>query len=516
MAVIAAMKVVSPGIWRRLRWLLVLLCVGGGVLAAENNWLTSLKVGHASMIDWLERLTSDDTSATKLEAPAAATNYADANYSMNGWLDRALFYQPGSGWTFAAMSTSTRPIITPQQSGPVVETFTTAAPVSSGVITPVPPIYDPPAAPTASGVWALNSSGNWSNSANWAGGTIADGAGNIADFSQFDLTNNIVVNVDSARTIGDLYVGDTNGTHSYTISGSSTLTFDDNNPADFELHSILQQSSTSHGDTIAVPILLNNDLEINNLSATRQFTISGNIAASTGANSFPVLWFNNHSGGSAGDILVSGNISNGTANNLSLVVARGGTVTLTGTNTYTGFTEVDGGTLLINGNNSAATGNVYVYNTGTLGGTGTIGGDVRAFSGTVTGATTTTVGTLTMLGNANFATGEGIGGTYLANLSGALSDLLAITGTITLGLDTTLNIVGTADGVTTYTLATFASHNGVFETVMGIPSGYALVYNPTDLELVPIPEPATWIGGALALGVIGLAARRRSRRSPAA
>jgi autotransporter-associated beta strand protein len=363
----------------------------------------------------------------------------------------------------------------------------------------------------------LNSSGNWSNSANWAGGVIADGAGNTADFSQFDLTNNIVVTVDSSRTIGNLYVGDFNGTHSYTISGSSTLTFDDNS-TDFQVHSILQQSSTSHGDTISVPMLIHNDLDINNLSATNPFTISGTIAANTGASSFPTIWFNKHdtTSNAAGNILVSGNISDGTATQLNLVVAHGGTVTLTGTNTYSGFTEVDGGTLLINGNNSAAHGNVYVYSGGTLGGTGAIGGDVRAFAGTVTGATTTTVGTLTMLGNASFATGEGSGGTYLANLSGATSDLLAISKVLTLGSDTTLNIVGTADGHTTYVLATFGGLSSgpgqnMFGTVLGLPTGYDLVYLPNELDLVPVPEPATWIGGALALGAIGFVSRRRFR-----
>jgi hypothetical protein len=46
---------------------------------------------------------------------------------------------------------------------------------------------------------------------------------------------------------------------------------------------------------------------------------------------------------------------------------------------------------------------------------------------------------------------------------------------------------------------------------MDIPLGYTLVYNPTDIELVPIPEPATWIGGALALGAMAFS-RQRLRR----
>jgi hypothetical protein len=111
------------------------------------------------------------------------------------------------------------------------------------------------------------------------------------------------------------------------------------------------------------------------------------------------------------------------------------------------------------------------------------------------------------------ATGEGAGGIYLANLSGSTSDLLAITGSLTLGLGSALDIQGTADGITTYILATFASRMDVFETVSGVPANYTLVYNDMDIQLVPtpIPEPATWAGGVLALVVLVFIQRRRLR-----
>ena len=223
----------------------------------------------------------------------------------------------------------------------------------------------------------------------------------------------------------------------------------------------------------------------------------------------------NYPAGTHGNIRVSGAISDGTAGGSLSLVVNGGTVTLTATNTYSGFTEIDGGTLLINGNNSGASGRVYAYNGGTLGGTGTIGSTVYTYGGTITGATATTVGQLTLQGDVHISTGEG-DGIYLANLSGSLSDLLAITGTLFLGGESQLNIVGTPDGTTTYTLATFAAHNGTFSILpSGIPSGYTLVYNATDLELVPtaIPEASTWIGAALALGAVGFATRRKLRRA---
>jgi fibronectin-binding autotransporter adhesin len=361
-----------------------------------------------------------------------------------------------------------------------------------------------PTAPTANGTWAANASGNWGNAANWSGGVVADGAGNMAHFDTLDITTDVTVTLDTSRTIGELYIGDTNGTHRYSINpaGGTSLTFDSG--VQF-VNAVLQQSSTSAGDTIAAPVLLNSDLNVNNLSSANPFQITGNIASSGGPSSFQNLWFNNATG-AAGEIRVTGNISNGTGE-IGVVVVDG-TVIFSGTNTYGGSTSVDGGLLLINGNNSGATGTIFVGAGGTLGGTGTVGGSVQTFDGTITGATPSTVGTLTLLGNVDLSTGEG-DGTYLANLSGSLSDLLAISGTLSLGAGSILDIDGVGDGVTTYTLATFASRDDVFGTVMDIPGGYSLVYHDMDIQLVPIPEPATWIGGTLALGALVFARRKR-------
>jgi autotransporter-associated beta strand protein len=373
------------------------------------------------------------------------------------------------------------------------------------------PVITPDSPTSTDGTWTSNASGNWGTAANWQSNVIADGAGATAHFDLTNISSDVTVNLDTSRTIRNLYIGDTDATNHYTISplSGSTLTFDPISTS-FLDPSILQQRSTSAGDTIAANIFFKNDLQINNLSASHQFTISGNIASSGANGSSHSLEFN--ASGAAGDILVSGNISNGNTGATIFLGVDHGTVTLTGTNTYTGGSEVFGGTLLINGDNSAANGQFYVDNSGTLGGHGIIGSDVDVFGGKITGDTTTTVGTLTM--NSLTLGGEG-GATYIANLSGTTSDLLAITQTLTIFSGTGLQIVGAADNIHTYVLATFASHSGTFDPalVTGIPSGYTLVYNPTDMELVPtaIPEPATWIGGALALGAMGFI-RRRQRR----
>ena len=78
-------------------------------------------------------------------------------------------------------------------------------------------------------------------------------------------------------------------------------------------------------------------------------------------------------------------------------------------------------------------------------------------------------------------------------------------------MGSTLSIQGTGNGTTTYILATFASRNGEFEDVFGVPANYILEYNATDIRLVAVPEPAAWAGAALALGAIAVSKCRRVR-----
>lgn len=67
-------------------------------------------------------------------------------------------------------------------------------------------------------------------------------------------------------------------------------------------------------------------------------------------------------------------IANAVSGSGSLVKQGDFTTTLSGTNTYAGTTDVNAGTLLVNGNNSGATGTVTVAAGATLGGSGSIGG----------------------------------------------------------------------------------------------------------------------------------------------
>ena len=98
----------------------------------------------------------------------------------------------------------------------------------------------------------------------------------------------------------------------------------------------------------------------------------------------------------------SGAIANG-AGTVSITKTGTGTQTFAGTNSYTGTTLVGAGKLLVNGNQSAATGAVTVNSGATLGGTGILGGAVTV-SGTL--APGTSIGRLTFNSNLSFNAGS--------------------------------------------------------------------------------------------------------------
>jgi autotransporter-associated beta strand protein len=109
---------------------------------------------------------------------------------------------------------------------------------------------------------------------------------------------------------------------------------------------------------------------------------------------------------------------------------------LSGNNQYTGPTTVAGGTLLVNGNQAAATGPVTVASGATLGGTGTIGGAV-----TINGrlAPGTSIGTLAVQQTVtwNGGTGASAATDWPFELdTGSTSDRLSITGNFEKGTGT--------------------------------------------------------------------------------
>ncbi|BCU79763.1 autotransporter-associated beta strand repeat-containing protein [Luteolibacter sp. LG18] len=78
----------------------------------------------------------------------------------------------------------------------------------------------------ADGTWTtLTSGGLWSDTANWSGGTVADGSGSTANFNTLNITADNTVHLDGARTLTNLIFGDT------TTSSAGSWILDNNGNA---------------------------------------------------------------------------------------------------------------------------------------------------------------------------------------------------------------------------------------------------------------------------------------------
>ncbi len=123
-----------------------------------------------------------------------------------------------------------------------------------------------------------------------------------------------------------------------------------------------------------------------------------------------------------------------------------GALTLTGTNGYTGATQVNAGSLYVDGDQSAANGATTVANGATLGGQGTLGGDVTVVNGAaLSPGSKGAIGTLTINGNLNLSSGSVLNFGFGQVAGGTQpGDLINVKGNLT--LDGLLNVSVPAGG----------------------------------------------------------------------
>jgi len=146
-------------------------------------------------------------------------------------------------------------------------------------------------AQAANGTYVNTTSGGlWSSSGNWSSGVIANGAGFTADFSTINITADNTVHLDSARTLTGLVFGDSN-------TGSPAGWVLDNN-----------------GNSANALTLSSSVITVNSLGGTKVANIS---------------------------VILNGNSS--------LTKIGPGTLVLSASNTYTGNTFINAGTLTLNG-----------------------------------------------------------------------------------------------------------------------------------------------------------------------
>jgi autotransporter-associated beta strand protein len=247
-----------------------------------------------------------------------------------------------------------------------------------------------------------------------------------------------------------LQLGPTNGTHSYssTLITAGTIQALNNNAISTGPLTI---------DNAGTLRLNGNNLSVSNLTSLNTGTVAGPGA----------LVYNNHAsatgvltvGADNSSTAFDGVLGNGAAAALGLTKVGTGTLTLSGVNTNTGAVTVTDGTLALTGAGSfgnaalisvgsgafydvSAAGGTLTLNSGqTLGGSGTVNGNVIASAGS-TIAPGSSVGTLTVAGNVS------LGGGMTMELNRSLapnSDRLAVSGgSITGGGSLTTTNIGPA------------------------------------------------------------------------
>ncbi len=219
---------------------------------------------------------------------------------------------------------------------------------------------------TADKSWTGASSTVWATGSNWNPSAVPVAVDNALFSASFTNQPRLT----ASANVGGLWMK-TGVTKSAVISAGSTsdvLTLSGNTINGLAGRGILADNSTSYSLTVGCSIKLAND-QIWQNNSRNLLTVNG--AVNLNAKTLTV--------GGTGNTLINGIVS---STGGTITKNGSGTLTLRGANAYTDITHVFGGTLLVNSNQSSATGAVNVSNTGTtLGGVGTIGGAVTVYSG---------------------------------------------------------------------------------------------------------------------------------------
>ncbi len=330
-----------------------------------------------------------------------------------------------------------------------------------------------------------------------------------------NASRTITVNANTLTYSG--FIGDGGGGFGLTKAGAGTLAL---TPAGSNTYSGI---TTIIGGTLSI----NSEAVLGgspNTPTPGRLVINGGTLQTVGSFSFPIfsgrgIALGPTSGSGSGTIdtqnptvTYGGIIADNPGGSGGLTKAGGGRLILTGANTYTGATIVNGGVLEVDGSLAAASA-VSVNNGWYLAGTGTVGAVTINASG----------GGL-IPGNFNPISGTDTGTLTVASLTTTGPTLISITLSNTDNTSTSLDVTGTLmnnsgrilfdfqdtgffDGVTptTYTLLNFGANSGFslgdfsYQNVGVFGSG-AFVLNPTSLQFL-VPEPATW---TLVAGVVGL------------
>jgi len=312
--------------------------------------------------------------------------------------------------------------------------------------------------------------------------------------------------------------------HVIYLRGTNTLT----GPVTLLNGHLESYSGTGLADGCTLEVMRGATFQMRINDTVAGLTGGGLVQSSNGSRAFTVRTI-----GVGDSYSFGGTIADG-AGTLSLVKDGPGTQILTGENTYTGTTTVQGGRLQVDGSLAAGSA-VTVLVGGELCGTGTVHGPVTVTGGAV--APGASAGTLTLAGGATFD-----GSTYLWELDALLDsatgtpgvdwDLVDMAGSVLTATDPVIDIAGIDPdddpfwaethawrilvnardlAVTGGSVIGYDEAFGMFDVETGQDSGglyLDLLWEPAEPADV-IPEPATM--ALLAAGGLGVLLRRRRR-----
>ena len=230
-----------------------------------------------------------------------------------------------------------------------------------------------------------------------------------------------------------------------------------------------------------------NRTSVTTLASPDTATIGGRIRMRSDIG-YTGISFNVADGAAATDLLVSAAITEASGG-LGITKSGAGTMTLSGSNSYTGATSVSAGRLLVNGSTASASA-LSVASGATLGGTGTVGGPITIQSGGTLAPGVSGTGVLTGSSSAT------INGKLAIELDAAGSDRLNVAGNLNI-TNATLDLSDLSNGALQqeYVIASFASLTGAqFAGVTGLPAGSHITYEATSIKLVSASF-TSWVSG---------------------
>lgn len=372
-----------------------------------------------------------------------------------------------------------------------------------------------------------NANGVWSDSSSWSTGG-APGEGSAVAFSSSGTST--TVDTETDHSVGGIEF----------LSGSGSMTIANNT---INTYGQIVNNSTST-QTISSGINLVSNTTVNAASGTVNLTGTVNFGS---YSSTPMLTVTG-----SGTTMISGGISSGAGISGTLVKSGTGALQLSGTNTFTGETHINGGNLILDGTTSAGN-SLTIGSGGTLSGIGTAYGHVTVASGGTLspghspGTLTTGSQTWSTGGNYNWqildatgAAGTGydtmvINGTL--DLSGidaggfslnlwSLSAIAPDVDGLALNFDSSTNyswvLASTTGGISGFSSSDFT----IYTTANNGTAGFANPYGGTfsvvvignnlvlDYQGAAVPEPSTWALMAVSLvGLILLVRRNRAKNS---